>query len=87
MPDRKLKFETAKYTENIRIPANCNGITFINNSTVVTDIVYINDIPLQPNGGAISFQCNANEIDTTEYFIQVNTSLTAIINVIKAVYI
>lgn len=52
------------------IRSNCNAIQIINTST--SDIVKINGLPIQP-GQSLSINGNANEIDVSDYTIELGT--------------
>jgi len=72
--DRKYHSEFFQYTETIRIPSNCNVITFVNNGT--TDAT-INTFPL-PAGTTFSIAGNQNEIDVTEYDISFGSAIGSV---------
>lgn len=81
MPPVKYSFEFIQYSATIRIPSNCNVITFINNGTIDCKI---NTMPLLA-GQTLELAGNENEIDTTEYNIDLGSATNGSIWVIKKV--
>lgn len=79
---QRFKIEFEFLTKPTIIQSKYNAITFLNNSTSVSDIVYLNNVPINP-GDSISIQGNANEIDTTVYTVSMGQSTTATCIVIK----
>jgi len=77
------RIETFTYNETIRIPANCNAITFINPSALIT--FKVNNIPVLPNA-TLSIEGNENETDITDYQIDFGTATTGTCYVIKKVF-
>ena len=80
MPIR-YKNEFFQYLQTVRIPSNCNAITFMNNGLVDAKI---NTMPLLA-GQSLSINGNENEMDATEYNIDFGTSTTGSIWVIKKI--
>lgn len=78
----KFKNEFELLTKPTVIQSMYNAITFINASTAITDIVTINNLPLNP-GQSLSIEGNNDEIDTTVYSVGMGTSTTASVWVIK----
>lgn len=72
--DRKYTSEFFQYTETIRIPSNCNVITFVNNGSVDATI---NNFPL-PAGTTFSIAGNQDEIDVTEYTISFGDAIGSV---------
>lgn len=79
--DRKYRTEIAYYTTNQRIIANCNVITFVNNSAFT---IYINNFPIVANG-TFSIAGNNDEIDITEYAIDFQGATNGAVYVIKKI--
>lgn len=82
--DRQYTIDIKFITLPTVIHANCNAITFINNSTSLTDVAYINNVPIQPNQ-SLSIEGNENEVDKTVYNISFGTSTTATLIVLQKV--
>lgn len=80
--DRRYKIEIDFLTQPTVVQADFNAVTFINNSTAIGDLAYVNNVPLNP-GQSLSIEGNANEIDTTVYNIGFRTSTTATLIMIK----
>jgi len=78
----KYKTEFANYQQTIKIPSNCNVITFVNNSTTVS--FNVNNFPVLP-GASFSVAGNEGEIDETEYNIDFGTTTTGSCWVIKKI--
>lgn len=72
--DRKYKSEFFQYTQTIRIPSNCNVITFVNDGGIN---VTINNFPL-PAGTTFSIAGNQDEMDITEYDINFDTQIGSV---------
>lgn len=80
--DRKFKVDFEFLTKPTIVQSHYNAITFINASTISTDIIYVNNVPIGL-GQSLSIEGNQNEIDTTVYTISMGTSTTATCIVIK----
>ena len=80
--DRKFKVDFEFLTKPTIVQSHYNAITFINGSTISTDIIYVNNVPLGL-GQSLSIEGNNNEIDTTVYTVSMGTSTTATCIVIK----
>lgn len=62
----KFRIEIQQYFQSTRVPSNCNAITIVNQSTTVP--FYVNNVLIIP-GNIFQVEGNENEIDLTEYFI------------------
>jgi len=69
------------HTQTTKVISNCNAITFYNTGLVAAKI---NTIPL-PAGESLSIEGNENEMDITDYNIDLGTATTGTIFVIKKV--
>lgn len=78
----KYKIEILQYTVNTRIIANCNAITFINISAATN--VKVNNHTIVP-GDSLSIEGNNFEEDITEYYLNFDTAINGIIEVIRKV--
>lgn len=53
-----------------KVPSECNSITFLNTSLI--DTVLVLNVPIAP-GQSLSIQGNEDEIDMTDYLVQLGT--------------
>lgn len=79
--DRQYRTEIAYYTTNQRIIANCNVITFVNNSPFT---IYVNNFPIT-SGNNLSIAGNNDEIDVTEYLIDFQGATNGQVYIIKKI--
>ena len=79
--DRQYRTEIAYYTTNQRIIANCNAITFINNSIYT---IYVNNFPIT-TGNSLNIGGNSDEIDVTEYILDFRGATNGEVYVIKKI--
>jgi len=75
--------EIYNYFQSIRVKAECNAIFFKNTSTTVP--FYINNVLLTP-GQIFTISGNENEIDTTEYFVDMKGQQGQVL-IIKKIYL
>ena len=62
---QNYNIEILQYGQNIKLPANCNGIAFTNTGTVNVAVNGYKLIPLQ----TLSINANFGENDVTQYII------------------
>jgi hypothetical protein len=63
---KRFKLEIQQVFQTFRMQSDCNAITIVNNSTSVP--FYVNNILVAP-GNIFQVEGNENEMDSTEYFI------------------
>lgn len=79
----KFKTEIQQFFQSTRVASNCNAI-FIKNTSVTVPL-YVNNVLVAP-GNIFTVSGNENEIDQTEYFIDMK-ALQGEVLIIKKMYV
>lgn len=80
---RQFRTEVQQYFESQRVSSNCNAIFIKNTSATVP--FYVNNVLVPPNN-IFTVSGNENEIDTTEYFIDMKGQQGQVL-IIKKMYL
>jgi hypothetical protein len=80
---KKYRTEIYNYFNSIRVKADCNAIFFKNTSPTIP--FYINNVLVNP-GNIFTVSGNENEIDVTEYYIDMK-GLQGQVLIIKKIYL
>lgn len=79
----QYKIEIQQYFQSTRISSNCNAISILNTSTTVP--FWVNNVRIIP-GNQFVIEGNENELDATEYFIDMK-GLNGECTIIKKMYV